>query len=139
MGYSNKLKARWRTMIQRCTDIHSKAYKNYGGRGIKICERWLKFENFDEDLKNSFEQHLLKYGKNTWLERIDNNGNYELSNIKWATQLEQVNNRRNSVINGKACSFTLDNITIERINNYTKKFKLSSHSQAIRHLFSNLP
>ena len=74
------------SMMQRCFNIKSKSYKDYGGRGITICQRWLSFENFYEDMGNRPE------GKT--IDRIDTNGNYEPSNCKWSTPKEQQTNRR---------------------------------------------
>jgi hypothetical protein len=74
-------------MKKRCTDSKASGWKNYGGRGIKVCDRWLvRFANFLEDMGECPEGLSL--------ERIDNNGNYEPSNCKWATQIEQSQNKR---------------------------------------------
>lgn len=82
--------ASWASMKQRCLNPRCKAYKNYGGRGVSICERWMKFENFLADMgRKPTPQHSM--------ERIINNGNYEPSNCKWATKSEQVNNTRRNV------------------------------------------
>jgi hypothetical protein len=67
-----------------------KDYKNYGNRGIKICEEWNEFVSFrDWALSNGYEDNLT-------IDRINNDGNYEPSNVKWATAKEQIMNRRNT-------------------------------------------
>ncbi len=79
----------WSSMMQRCFNANNTNYKDYGGRGIIVCERWLIYENFLEDM-GSRPDKLLS------IDRIDTDGNYELSNCKWSTQKEQNINRRNS-------------------------------------------
>lgn len=82
----------WALMIRRCTNPRSDAYPNYGGRGIRVCERWLSFDNFLADMgERPPGKTLDRYP--------DNNGNYEPSNCRWATSMEQNNNtRRNRLI-----------------------------------------
>lgn len=76
----------WRCMLMRCTKKTNQNYKNYGGRGIKVCERWLKFENFLADMSEKPE--------GLQLDRTNNNGNYEPGNCEWVTPKQNSNNRR---------------------------------------------
>jgi hypothetical protein len=81
----------WFAMKDRCYYAKGINYPDYGGRGIRVCDRWLGdhgFENFLADLGMR--------PKGLTLDRIDVNGNYQLANVRWATPKEQANNRRNS-------------------------------------------
>lgn len=84
----------WNQMRQRCSNPKNSSFKRYGARGIVVCERWQKFENFLADMgpKPVGPKRFFS------VERKNNNGNYEPSNCKWATQTEQSNNRRSNRI-----------------------------------------
>jgi hypothetical protein len=85
------LYGRWQQMIIRCTDPRHERYADYGGRGIRVCDRWREsFENFRNDvgLPPSPDAYLL--------DRIDNNGHYEPGNVRWATPTAQNRNRRST-------------------------------------------
>lgn len=77
-------------MKQRCSNSNATGYKNYGGRGITVCDRWLKFENFFEDMGPRPEE--------TSIDRIDNDGDYEPENCRWLTRKEQRANQRDTVM-----------------------------------------
>lgn len=79
----------WRGILSRCNDKNSKSYSSYGGRGIFVCDRWLEFKNFYEDMgKAPSKKHSI--------DRINNDKGYFKENCRWATSKMQVLNRRNT-------------------------------------------
>jgi hypothetical protein len=88
----------WTNMKTRCLNKNYNRYSDYGGRGIKICDNWLIYENFSKWAKEN------GYQDNLSIDRIDVNGNYEPSNCRWATMKEQGNNKRTNhfiIFNGE--------------------------------------
>lgn len=85
-----RIYATWKNMKIRCSNEKCEMYHLYGGRGIKFCDKWLKFEGFYEDMKDGYNDELQ-------LDRIDVNGNYCKENCRWATRKENANNKRNTV------------------------------------------
>lgn len=82
----------WIKMKERCLNKKDNAYKDYGGRGIVICEEWDNYPTFRKwALENGYKEHLT-------IDRINNDGNYESKNCRWATMKEQSRNRRNNVM-----------------------------------------
>jgi hypothetical protein len=76
----------WKTMRERCSNSNHVHFKYYGGKGVKVCDRWNDFENFLADMGARPEGRSLN--------RINNDGDYEKSNCRWATRKEQANNTR---------------------------------------------
>lgn len=77
----------WIDMRQRCSNHSHSRYKDYGGRGIQVCKRWSLFENFLSDMGERPSDDLS-------IDRIDNDGDYEANNCRWATRSEQQQNKR---------------------------------------------
>jgi pentatricopeptide repeat protein len=87
-GKTSKVYQAWHDMKRRCLNPNAPDYQNYGGRGITVCERWKTFANFLADMGEP--------PAGMSLDRINNDGNYEPGNCRWATTLQQVRNSRAS-------------------------------------------
>ncbi len=117
--YKNKSKTKsriyriWAGIKKRCDTVTSTGYKNYGGRGISYDKKWATFQGFFEDMKDGYSDDLC-------IDRIDNNGNYCKENCRWATKLQQDNNRRSNVF------VTIDGCTLT-ITNWAKRKGIPRH------------
>jgi len=86
---NHRLYKTWQGMIRRCNDPNDFGYYNYGGRGIKVCDRWKDINNFLLDMYATYQEGLE-------LDRINVNGNYEPDNCRWITRKQNMNNTRRS-------------------------------------------
>jgi len=108
----------WASMKDRCYNKNSKAYPDYGGRGVTVCERWRgSYTLFESDMGDRPE--------GTSIDRIDNNGNYEPSNCKWSTRQEQQRNQRRAVY------VTIEN-TVYRAVELSEKYGLKTDTIVAR-------
>lgn len=109
----------WRAMLDRCYNPRIKSYKDYGGRGISVCEKWQTFEGFWDDIASG-------YSKDLTIDRINVNGNYEPNNCRWATRRTQGNNRRNNVL------LTHEGVT-DTITNWARKLGVNANTLISRY------
>ena len=86
---SNRFYDTWKNILKRCNNPKNKSYKNYGARGITVCEEWLDVRNFV-----SWAERTHPNIEGVSLDRIDNDGNYEPSNCRWADKVTQNTNQR---------------------------------------------
>lgn len=120
VGKRAKVYSIWHAMIQRCRNKRNVQYKNYGGRGIAVCQRWSNILNFIKDMGHPAPKMTL--------ERVDNNKGYSPGNCRWATQAEQARNKRGVRLitwNGK----------IKCLTDWAKELKLSHNGlkKRLRH------
>ena len=96
-GRNERLYCVWRSMIGRCKDKNHRSYKDYGGRGIKVCNEWLSYSGFREwALKTGYDPSAKKI--EVTIDRIDNDKDYCPENCRWINMLAQENNKRNNAI-----------------------------------------
>lgn len=118
VGNTTETYRSWQMMKNRCLNRKDVQWKDYGGRGIKVCKRWMKFENFLEDMGER--------PKGCSLDRKNNNKNYCKSNCRWTTPKQQARNKRNNYfINLKGKQITLAELAEQTgINRSTLKYRI---------------
>lgn len=118
----------WQSMKQRCYYTKHVAYKRYGGRGIRVCSRWLVYENFLADMG--------RRPKGKTIDRIDNDGNYEPKNVRWASMREQNLNKSDATkitVDGVTKSVTewAEHVGLQRKTIYQRLRKGWAHDKAV--------
>ena len=109
----------WVNMKTRCFNKNNPKYKNYGARGITICEDWLTFENFHKwAVTHGFKEGLT-------IDRINNDGNYCPENCRWVTNLEQAKNKQNTI------RITYKGIT-DSLQGWTKRLSFKKNTLRVR-------
>lgn len=109
----------WVNMKTRCFNRNNAKYKDYGGRGIKVCEEWLDFKNFHEwAMSHGFEPGLS-------IDRIDNDGDYEPANCRWITMAAQAANKR-------SCRYITYNGITDTIAGWTRRLGMKKNTLRAR-------
>ena len=136
-----RLNSVWDSMKQRCNNPNNSQYRNYGARGIKVCEKWNDKQNgfinfYNWAMANGYDENA-KFQQCT-LDRIDNNGNYEPNNCRWITIKEQSNNRRtNHYITYNNKTHTIAEWSeILNINRYTLYDRINKYNMSIEKAFT---
>ena len=126
--YGSRLYWVWSGMKSRCYNPKDIGFSRYGGRGIVVCNEWQYFGRFLDDMKKTYKPDLT-------LDRIDNNGNYNKKNCRWATRKEQAQNTRNVE---KALRITFNGIT-QTIKGWSKQAGIKRTTLRMRVMEYNWP
>lgn len=137
---------KWKHLIERCYNKKNKRYSSYGGRGIKVCDRWLeKFENFRDDMYESYLKHVEKDSKSqTSIERVDVDGMYSPENCIWIPMKDQCDNKTTTHYlewNGKRMNIRQwekylgfkRGVISTRINNYNWSIQKALETPLLKH------
>ena len=121
----------WSAMLKRTLKTYNHNYKDYGARGITVCEEWKTFTNFyNWAINNGYQENLT-------IDRIDNNGNYEPSNCRWATKVQQANNKRDTIrLSNSGKTKTLSEWAIYYNMNYQKAWQRYNRGLDFNAIFS---
>jgi len=129
-----------RGMIDRCYNAKNKAFKYYGGRGIKVCDEWLGENGFDKFYAHIGPRPIVEGIKYT-IDRINNDGHYEPGNVRWATYEQQANNTRANrkiTLNGETKNFGQWAKDLENISPSTVRYRLES-GKTVEEAFKDTP
>lgn len=118
----------WANMKSRCLNKKVVQYKNYGGKGIYIQKSWLTFNNFYKDNYRKYNAAYKKYGKETQIDRINNDGPYSIENVRWTSRIVNCNNKStHTVFYIKGKRYTLSELArLHNINSETLSSRLES-------------
>lgn len=110
----------WKGMKQRCLNNRDDNFPNYGGRGISVCDEWMTFDKFYQDMANSWSKGLQ-------LDRINNNGNYCKENCRWVTNKLNSSNKRNSILSYEQIAICEKNGISAQTAHQRRKMGMSIH------------
>lgn len=115
-----RLRNIWYKMKDRCINPNNKSYVDYGAKGITVCERWLDFENFKEDMYESYLKFELVNGHNTaTIDRINNNNTYNPANCRWLSKKYQLRNTSRNI------AVEIDGIHYPSLGNVAEEYNIT--------------
>lgn len=130
----------WTALRNRCNNPNKERYKSWGGKGVKVCGEWNEYQNFKDDMFESYQSHKEIYGEsNTTIDRQDNDGDYSPENCRWTTRRKQTLNKSNNHnITYKGETKTLSEWSDDLgINFHTLSNRLNSYGFSVEEAFEN--